>query len=388
MGKTYLQDWKFDTRTGAPTTGIWSVEKTAPKAAAGIGEWLNTIGKGSKERLIVSRETAQRIGRAQQNLSGAYVGGNINTFLSQPSSLVLLPAAIGIQNVPRGLGILKPHNMEIAKNLSNVLDIRSFRSELANYAENIVERGKVDGTLKAIRDTVTTPMGLLDQATAAYVWWASYKAGLSRGLPKEKAAIFADDVTTKTQGSGDIGHVSKLQTSVEGSALMMLQTYKVAFGNFLYHEILKNPDKSVASVVNKSVVTFGSLAAINMIYNSLGLKAPTPEPEWKYAESREAGFSELESASLASVDFLKQTLLGGGDRAGFQSPMLSFPAQLLATPATPEGVQSALINTGALATGIATGLPTMAAKRLLTKEGASRLVTLQPESREGKASPF
>lgn len=388
LGRTYLQDWKFDTRTGAPTTGFWSVEKTAPKAAAGIGEWLNAIGKGSKERLIVSMETAQRIGRAQQNLSGAYVGGNINTFLSQPSSLVLLPAAIGIQNVPRGLGILKPHNMEIAKNLSNVLDIRSFRSELANYAENIVERGKVDGTLKAIRDTVTTPMGLLDQATAAYVWWASYKTGLSRGLLKEKAAIFADDVTTKTQGSGDIGHVSKLQTSVEGSALMMLQTYKVAFGNFLYHEILKNPDKSVASVVNKSVVTFGSLAAINMIYNSLGLKAPTPEPEWKYAESREAGFSELESAGLASVDFLKQTLLGGGDRSGFQSPMLSFPAQLLATPATPEGVQSALINTGALATGIATGLPTMAAKRLLTKEGAARLVTLQPENREGKASPF
>ena len=387
-GKTYLQDWKFDTRTGAPTDGVWSVERTAPKTAEALSQWLNTIGRGSKERLILSKEHASLLGKAQRNLSGAYVGANINTILSQASSLMMLPVAIGIQNVPRGLGILKPKNFELASKLSNVLDMRSFRSEINNYAENVAEMGRTEGTLKAIREGVMVPAGLLDQSMATFSWWASYKTALSSGLTKEKAARFADDVTVKTQGSGDIGHVAPIQTSVEGSALTMLQTYKIAFGNFLYHEILANPKISKVEVIKRSAVAFGSMMAMNMAYNALGLKSPNPEPEWDYKKFTEAGFSTPASVGLAATKFAGETLLGNQGNAGYKSPILDIGGQLLKVPTSPETLPSTLANAATAGVGVATGLPTMALKRLATKEGTARFFTSQPEEREGKITPF
>lgn len=376
--KALLGGWSIDPQTGAKIVGGgWRVEQTAPGAAAFLNNWVKTISRGRRAPAFdfISQDMARKMGEYQSNLSGSMVAGNVNTVATQFSSLATVPAMVGATGVVKGLGIMNPRNMKIAESLSKVLDARSLDAEIKGLSARMDAEGPVKGGLRYAKDKLMIPASLLDHGMSYYTWWAGFKEAQGKGMSLEKAARRADEVVLKTQGSGDIGHIAPIQTTTEGAFVTMLSTYKIAFGNFVWHEMLKNPDRPTFAKLKTAIITGATMTALNEVYKAMGMATPGPDPVRAYNDARDKGFDPFLSGAEAAKHFIGETVAGSQER-GISLPATSVVNSLIMASGGPEALPGEALNAAGVVAG-AMGVPGITAiKRAIKGEDlTSKLVT-------------
>jgi len=290
-----------------------------------LRNWANNImGNDEVAAALEHRNKAFKTGIpiVMRNLVTAMIGGSIRTVLIQPTSLL---GAVTICGLPRMVaGVVKTMTgskfgeSSRAIKQSNHLPIREFDSYMGEYSD-YVSKGLIKGWTKLAGNISLKPMAAVDLMTAKAAWHTGYDYAVSKGLTGKDAINWADDMVEKTQGSGDKGAVSPIQSNMGTAWLATLQTFSIADFNFIASDVLgiKNPDVSNSQMVGRVIKYVIGTQIIAMAYKSIGMENVVPDPMSAYVDEKKKGSSNQMAVAMAALEVVEKIpVLGSAMKYG------------------------------------------------------------------------
>ena len=166
------------------------------------------------------------------------------------------------------------------------------------YDSTITEAVKgIDGMLINAKQW-TAEKGLwclktLDMKAAIATWLGAYeKATKANGLSPERAARYADDIVTMTQGSAMSSDIAPIQRTTVGKTISMFQTFTINNWNFLVKEVAgyKNKNVSTREAWERISTYIVGATLINIFFEDiLGVNSPLPSPIKSVSNAIEKG---------------------------------------------------------------------------------------------------
>lgn len=262
------------------------------------------------------RNVAQQLSK---NIVVGIIGGNLQTFLKQPTALIGVYANIGLPSSLYGAArymIEKPFkgSKSEAQTLSNSLHIRKAELIWSDFIEQM-KMGTLKGGKAIATKVAFAPMDLIDSAVAEIGWNAGFSYAKGKLKLGEKDAIdYADDLVERTQGMGTRGAVSPIQASIATKWLTLLQTFGIADFNYILQDIggIKNPDVTKSQQLSRAFRYILGAMVIGEMFKTAGLNSPFPTPVDAFVESREEGKGIPSATFNAMMEFTEKLPVWGG----------------------------------------------------------------------------
>lgn len=296
---------------------FYFMSKENPGAHEFLVRWSNWLGGADITNPLYGLEggkLARALNVMRRNITINRLGANIRTGAIQITALKNTWAMVGLPKTVEGIaGVLSPRLKALAKNNSQVLDLR--KSEIA-----IDELYSGKGKTAAVGKMSTAHIQYMDSITASMSWIAAYKAGKVRGLKSERLFEYADDITTMTQGSSLRGHVAPIQRTAVGKALTLFQTFTISDWNLMYREVfgIGNEGVSKGMVVRRVMDTIIATTLFNMLFEDvLGTNSPLPTPIRAAVDAAEEGANTPEIIGRVLKELIEPIpVIGGAARYG------------------------------------------------------------------------
>jgi len=314
---------------------VFDLEKETPHFHAWVQRWLDDVaGQRSTTELPMWLERAA--GKLNKNVTYAFLSYNVRSGLIQPTAIWNSYVELGNRYLVTGvIDWFSDANQAIKK--SNVLLTREYDQSVAEAFKMIKEPGyftklieeitgayspsmrKVSrsygGGKEAVARVGMTLLQFLDMQTAKITWNGAYKKAKNYlKMTEEEAINYADDMVTRTQGSGKISDLSQAQRTTVGKTLLMLQTFVVNNWSFLTRDVLgvSNPQMKNKERFEKIFKLLIGISITNFIFEDLlGTYSPFPTPIRTYMEERESGASPL-MAGVKGLKEISELIPGGG----------------------------------------------------------------------------
>lgn len=262
------------------------------------------------------RNVAQQLSK---NIVVGIIGGNLQTFLKQPTALIGVYANLGLPSSLYGAArymIEKPFkgSKSEAQTLSNSLHIRKAELIWSDFVEQM-KLGTLKGGKAIATKVAFAPMDLIDSVVAEIGWNAGFHYAKGKLKLGEKDAIaYADDLVERTQGMGTRGAVSPIQASIATKWLTLLQTFGIADFNYILQDIagVKNPDITKPQQLSRAFRYILGAMVIGEMFKAGGLNSPFPTPVDAFVESRDEGKGVPSALFNSMMEFTEKLPVWGG----------------------------------------------------------------------------
>jgi hypothetical protein len=228
-----------------------------------------------------------------RNLAFAILSGSVRAALIQPTALLNTAARIGVGHTKEGIfQIFDKERVRFALDKSKVLLTREYDSTITEAVKGI--DGMLIHAKQWTAEKALWGLKTLDMKAAVATWLGAYeKATKVNGLSPERAARYADDIVTMTQGSAMSSDIAPIQRSTVGRTLTTFQTFTINNWNFLVKEVAGYKNKNVSTKEaweRVSTYIIGSILINTLFEDVLGVNSPLPSPiraGWKALEKGE-----------------------------------------------------------------------------------------------------
>lgn len=281
-----------------------------PRLAEEIQGWSDFVsGKqmGTNNQAMRWLERASR--KLSKNVATSTLGGNVRSAAIQPTALLGTINMIGYYNTLRGIAkmALSPSSVREAMSRSRILAGRSMDIDIYNPG-NAGAAKTIGQALRWVGDKSMLPLKYLDMKTAQASWIGAYDMYKQLGMGLKEAALAADEMTLKTQGSGLPGHVAPIQRSPGGRFATIFQTFNINQWNHLLGDVfgIKDPTiktKADWSRVNRVIHLLTATQLFNAAYEAAGIRSPFPSPMEEMQISRERGNTEAQTLFAGAKEF-------------------------------------------------------------------------------------
>jgi len=327
----------------------WDLSKNAKNSAGFLKEW--------RDHQAGKRINMPWIAKAiNDNLVFSIMAYNVRSALIQPTAFINTFALIGTRGAAEGIGAVIKSAMwgdkawQEMMDKSNVMAGRKFDVSVAGVLDAKGRTGKIRAAQKKVASIGMAPLASLDMVTAAATWMGAYKKGLRDFGESRKAARYADDVVTRTQGSAAISDISPIQRTALGKVASLFQTFTLNNWDFIVRDVMgyKNIQIKTPERIARATRLVMGITLANMFYrNVLGVNPATPEPIHAFMEELEKSGniamalfkSGLEMSEL--IPFLSGPARYGSSAAG---PLIDLITKALAFEDDPGGAMTAMLK--------------------------------------------
>ncbi|MBW1996372.1 MAG: hypothetical protein JRJ29_00265 [Deltaproteobacteria bacterium] len=331
----------------------FKLREAAPNTYTFLRKWLDQVS-GKPADTMLPKPIAIMVQKLTHNVAASILTYNFRTALVQPTAIINTYAKIGGKYTLEGIrGILDPKTRAFIKKHSALL-AREFDVTIADISHT--KLGRLAKYKSQIVSAGTWPLRYLDMETARATWWGAYKyAREVRGYSMERAIRYADDTVVKTQGSGHRIDVAPIQTTIEGKAATLFQTFTINNWNFLVKDVLGIKNKHIPlDVAMKRVARYMVAAAItNIVFEDLlGIPSPMPAPIKGAYRAYKKDKSVLGGAASEGIEIVP--VIGGPVKYGSSvgGPLLELAQDVAQKASGTPGPQASWLNIAGRAAGV------------------------------------
>jgi hypothetical protein len=305
----------------------YRLSQAKPYAYRFMDEWLTRVS-GVKTGQAVLHPTIDRALRTlNKNIAASLLAGTIRTVLIQPTQLVASWTELGTKHLLHGVfdvlnSTVDPRLWKEAMDKSKVLQGRTFDAS-AQELLSAVRARRFGRAKESLTKMLLKPMQGTDLISATATWRGAYRQALSKGLDEVKAIRFADDIVVRTQASGAVHDVSRIQSTSLGRLVTALQTFVINDWNFFTRDVLGvgNPRLVSTERFVKLLKYMIGKTLVNVIYEDvIGMDSPFGRPIDTAIELIREGKSGSQVVAGVGGELLEGLpMLGGAIRYGGES---------------------------------------------------------------------
>ena len=308
-----LREPLFDPKTGKR----FLLKNEKPNTSEFIREWSNAIAGIDESRIptLVKRGMMA----LNRNITFSVLSANLRSALIQPSALRNTYTAIGEKHLISGIvDTLNPAKRKFAFENSNVLETAAYDQSVNDAFKSLSTFNVVGKAQRGVAKAGLWPLKFLDYESRMATWNGGYSFGKANGLSKGQAIRFADDLVTRTQGSGLAGDVAPIQRNALGKFVTLFQTFNINDFGFLTQDVLgiskgRMNKKNFAMAARYIIAT---TAMNSMFEDVLGIKSPFPTPYTALRDGLEDGDSIPKVMGKVAMEFAETLPVLGGVRYG------------------------------------------------------------------------
>ena len=215
------------------------------------------------------------------------LAGNLLSVARQPLSFAYYVPYSNAIGTAKALARMASNPMEASKFIYEKSPQVKHRAmtiemrEIQRYKE--MKWGKVQGTLNHVIGKTTMLQCIADMAAVKMGWLMVYESEIARGASEQDAAMFADDVTNRTQPQAQTKDLNRAMTQVgaPGEIMRMILAFQNQLQqnyNILIHDV---PAEVEAQNYTRAVGLVGTTLAQSF---AMGLLAYKALPDWDDAE--------------------------------------------------------------------------------------------------------
>lgn len=215
------------------------------------------------------------------------LAGNLLSVARQPFSFAYYVPYSNAIGTAKALARMASNPMEASKFIYEKSPQVKHRAmtiemrEIQRYKE--MKWGKVQGTLNHVIGKTTMLQRIADMAAVKMGWLMVYESEIARGATEQDAAMFADDVTNRTQPQAQTKDLNRAMTQVgaPGEIMRMILAFQNQLQqnyNILIHDV---PAEVEAQNYTRAVGLVGTTLAQSF---AMGLLAYKALPDWDDAE--------------------------------------------------------------------------------------------------------
>ena len=215
------------------------------------------------------------------------LAGNLLSVARQPFSFAYYVPYSNAIGTAKALARMASNPMEASKFIYEKSPQVKHRAmtiemrEIQRYKE--MKWGKVQGTLNHVIGKTTMLQCIADMAAVKMGWLMVYESEIARGASEQDAAMFADDVTNRTQPQAQTKDLNRAMTQVgaPGEIMRMILAFQNQLQqnyNILIHDV---PAEVEAQNYTRAVGLVGTTLAQSF---AMGLLAYKALPDWDDAE--------------------------------------------------------------------------------------------------------
>ena len=215
------------------------------------------------------------------------LAGNLLSAVRQPFSFAYYVPYSNAIGTAKALARMASNPMEASKFIYEKSPQVKHRAmtiemrEIQRYKE--MKWGKVQGTLNHVIGKTTMLQRIADMAAVKMGWLMVYESEIARGASEQDAAMFADDVTNRTQPQAQTKDLNRAMTQVgaPGEIMRMILAFQNQLQqnyNILIHDV---PAEVEAQNYTRAVGLVGTTLAQSF---AMGLLAYKALPDWDDAE--------------------------------------------------------------------------------------------------------
>jgi hypothetical protein len=239
---------------------------------------------------------------------------NLRSAAIQPTAIVQAGTEIGFKYMFKGINGLFTGEGEKALKMSNVLNSRQHDETIARLMNTVT--GKIGNVQKQISKFGMKPLQALDMQTAKATWLGAYKKATEEmRLVGREAINYADDVVIRTQGSGNVEHLSAAQRTAIGRSVTLFQSFVINNWGFITRDILGINNAKITNKDTFAKVTryVAGATAMNFLYEDLaGTYSPFPTPLKATYRAMKAGDNMYVALAKGTAELAELTPVIGG----------------------------------------------------------------------------
>ena len=348
-GKLLLENIQYQDAQGKPQEFNLSRD-----ARENFTSWLNfsTGHRAASAERVLTEKMRKYTGAFNRNMGSSILGFNLRSAAIQPTSLWQTYIEFGRKWMIKGAEryALSGGRGEAGK-LSYHLFGRQFDVHVAaTQGAPDSMRGKVGKAWGQAVKAGTWGLRALDYEAANLTWNVAYaKATAPRtegglGLSGEKAKVFADDATIRTQGSAARSDISPSQWTPEGKLLTMFQTFTINQWTFLLKHTfgVGNPGLSNMEKMQRVFrMALGGILINVFMEDILKMRSPIATPERAIAEGIKQGKNVGAIAYDTARELAETVPIVGGALRWSTERKTMLPAPLQAYADTIQGLVKA-----------------------------------------------
>ena len=277
------------------------------------------------------------------NIAAAVLSGNVRSAMIQFTALRGAITEAGYLHTIKGsVQNLSKARRKFATQHSKVLFGRDMDIHVADII-NKTTKGKISNLQRTVAELGLKPLQLLDMETARASWLSMYDYYTTRKfgpkLSHADAVKLADDTVLRTQASGKLGDIAKMQRGTGGRLITMFQTFTTAEWNWIFRDVIgiKNPQANLGRSMVRTIRFLTATTATNMLFEDLlGMPSPFPAPELAVREGIKEGKGVKEIAGGVGQELLEQVPIIGspikyssGWRSNVPAPAVQAGSELM-----------------------------------------------------------
>jgi len=302
------------------TGGSFRIGQDNPVLAATLHSWTNHIAGLKPTGFTLPPVFEKLMLRINSNLTAAILGANLRSAMIQVSALRNTVSEVGFGYTLRGISsLIDPRARNMAMRKSKVLSSRRYDITVEDALRGI-RSGRIGELQRFGTRVVMKPLQILDIETAKACWHGAYKYGLDElGYGPKRAAVYADDIVTKTQASALPGDIAPVQRAVAGRFLTLFQTFTINDWNFLIRDVLgmRNATVDTPMAFAKAMRYVAATTLFNILFEDvLHIQSPFPTPIRAFRESLERGDDTPSLAWNVGKEFIEPIPIVGAARYG------------------------------------------------------------------------
>ena len=317
-GKAYLEGFEIPTgrinKDGTHSMVTWRFADAKPQTAQNMKEWLNAIGgKGDLSKIPDHAYLQRGAALLNRNIAAAVLSANVRSAMIQFTALRGAITEAGYLHTIKGSAQnLNKARRNFAMQHSKVLFGRDMDIHVADIV-NRTTKGRISNLHRTAAEWGMKPLQFLDMETARASWLSVYDYYTTRKFGEKllhaDAVKLADNAVLRTQASGKLGDVAKMQRGVGGRLISMFQTFTTAEWNWIMRDVvgIKNPEANLGRSMVRTIRFLTASAGVNMLFEDLlNMPSPFPAPEIAIREGIKEGRGAKEIAGGVATELLEQ----------------------------------------------------------------------------------
>lgn len=307
-----IGDYELEAKAGK--TAAYSLAEDKPNSYRFLQGWLDDLTRTKESRL--PKPVNRGIRLLSRNIVWATLSYNLRSTLIQPSAIRGTVAMIGPKKVLQGAyDILSKTERDFAMEHSDHLINRIFDSSITESMEGWLST--VGNVQRTSADKGMAGLKTLDMVTAKIAWLGAHSDGIAKGLSPADAIKYADDITIRTQGSGQTMDQAPLQRDPDWRYTAVFQTFVINNWNMRVKDIFGTKAIPKRERMKRLIYYAIAGAIINAIYlDILGIDSPDPAPVREFIRSKKEGDTTAKAAGKAVLEYGQALPLVGGLRYG------------------------------------------------------------------------
>jgi len=347
-GKAFLEDFEIPSGTmkkdGTHGQTTWRFADDKPQTAQNMKEWLNAIGgKGDLSKIPDHAYLQRGAALLNRNIAAAVLSANVRSAMIQFTALRGAITEAGYLHTIKGSAQnLNKTKRAFAMQHSKVLFGRDMDIHVADIV-NRTTKGKLSNLHRTAAEWGMKPLQFFDMETARASWLSVYDYYTTRKLGAKishaDAVKLADNTVLRTQASGKLGDVAKMQRGVGGRLISMFQTFTTAEWNWIMRDVvgIKNPEANLGRSMVRTLRFLTASMGVNMLFEDLlNMPSPFPAPEIAVREGIKEGKGAKEIAGGVTMELLEQLPVVGSPikysqkwRSNIPAPAVQLGADLI-----------------------------------------------------------